>query len=279
MTIIYYITLSLYRMNDHTATKSAFIIFAALNAIYATFWDLVNDWSLCQPLASARFLRDTRGFKSKQWYYMAMIIDPILRFNWIFYVIYTHEAGHASLASFLIAFSEVTRRGMWTLFRVENEHCTNVGRYRALRDLPLPYKLDDTPAQSDDGDAEEEDDTQEADKSKQDENGVPTQHTPGSPARRRRPSTVHRHDSRDTGLATGSRMPAQQGRASPQLKRRPTMAQIFAEAHAKDFVKKNPDEAPVDLEANHTTRRYDESDDDSDSDTPIDSGEQENGAR
>lgn len=30
---------------------------------------------------------------------------------------------------------------MWTLFRVENEHCTNVGRFRASRDVPLPYEL------------------------------------------------------------------------------------------------------------------------------------------
>ena len=30
---------------------------------------------------------------------------------------------------------------MWTLFRVENEHCTNVGRFRASRDVPLPYDI------------------------------------------------------------------------------------------------------------------------------------------
>ena len=27
------------------------------------------------------------------------------------------------------------------LFRVENEHCTNVGRFRASRDVPLPYDM------------------------------------------------------------------------------------------------------------------------------------------
>lgn len=27
------------------------------------------------------------------------------------------------------------------LFRVENEHCTNVGRFRASRDIPLPYDV------------------------------------------------------------------------------------------------------------------------------------------
>ena len=30
---------------------------------------------------------------------------------------------------------------MWSLFRVENEHCNNVGKFRASRDVPLPYKI------------------------------------------------------------------------------------------------------------------------------------------
>lgn len=205
-----------------------------------------------------------------------MILDPILRFNWIFYAIYTHEAGHASLVSFLVAFSEVTRRGMWTLFRVENEHCTNVGHFRALRDLPLPYKLEDTSLESVDGNAEE-DITSNEDKAKRDENGISTQPTTGSPVKHRRRSILHRHLTADG--EQGGQSPAQQGGASPVLKRKPTMAQMFAEGHAKDFVKKNPDEGPVDLEANHGERRYDESDDDDDDDSDFDNSPGDSGER
>lgn len=71
-----------------------------------------------------------------------MVVDPVLRFNWIFYAIFTHDTQHSSIASFLIGFSEVTRRGLWTLLRVENEHCSNVKQYKASRDVPLPYHLD-----------------------------------------------------------------------------------------------------------------------------------------
>ncbi|KAI4188231.1 MAG: hypothetical protein L6R41_002270 [Letrouitia leprolyta] len=70
-----------------------------------------------------------------------MVLDPILRFNWIFYVIFTTELQHSALLSFMVSFTEILRRGMWTLFRVENEHCTNVGRFRASRDVPLPYEI------------------------------------------------------------------------------------------------------------------------------------------
>jgi len=80
------------------------------------------DWSLGDP--TNKFLRSTLGYKRKWMYYAAIVIDPILRFNWIFYAIFPIELQHSAVLSFLIAFSEVCRRGMWTLFRVENEHCT-----------------------------------------------------------------------------------------------------------------------------------------------------------
>ena len=70
-----------------------------------------------------------------------MALDPILRFNWIFYVIFSKDIQHSALLSYVISLSEVGRRAMWTLFRVENEHCTNVGRFRASRDVPLPYDI------------------------------------------------------------------------------------------------------------------------------------------
>lgn len=100
------------------------------------------DFSLVQPHVRHRFLRDITALKSRWPYYLIMILDPILRFNWVFYAIFTHDTQHSSIASFLIGFAEVTRRGMWTLLRVENEHCSNVAQYKASRDVPLPYHLD-----------------------------------------------------------------------------------------------------------------------------------------
>lgn len=99
------------------------------------------DWSLLNYYAPYPFLRKNLGYKYPAMYYAAMALDPILRFNWIFYAIYTEDLQHSTLVSFFVGFSEVVRRGIWTLFRVENEHCTNVGRFRASRDVPLPYEI------------------------------------------------------------------------------------------------------------------------------------------
>ena len=99
------------------------------------------DFSLLQPNSRHPLLRDILALRKRWLYYSAMTLDPILRFAWIFYAIFTHNSQHSTVVSFLVGLAEVSRRGMWTLFRVENEHAANVALYRASRDLPLPYRL------------------------------------------------------------------------------------------------------------------------------------------
>ncbi|GAP83951.1 putative SYG1 protein [Rosellinia necatrix] len=141
MTILSYVTLSLYRIHNSRTNLALFIAFSATNGIYTSVWDLFMDFSLLQPDARNPFLRDILGLKRRWVYYVIMVIDPILRFGWIFYAIFTHDMQHSTITSFVVSFSEVIRRGMWALLRVENEHCGNVAQYKASRDVPLPYDL------------------------------------------------------------------------------------------------------------------------------------------
>ncbi|KAI1753565.1 EXS family-domain-containing protein [Xylaria castorea] len=145
MTILSYVALSLYRINNTHSNLALFITFSTLNGLYTSVWDLFMDFSLLQPDARHPFLRDILGLKRRWLYYVIMVIDPILRFGWIFYAIFTHDLQHNTITSFLVSLSEVIRRGMWALLRVENEHCGNVAQYKASRDVPLPYDLPHEP--------------------------------------------------------------------------------------------------------------------------------------
>jgi hypothetical protein len=140
-TILFYVSLSLYRINKIDQFYAFFIFCGVVNSIYCSIWDIIMDWSLLNPYANKRYLRQTLGYKQTWIYYVALVVDPILRFNWIFYAIFAHDVQHSALLSFFVSFSEICRRGMWIIFRVENEHCTNVGRFRAARDIPLPFAL------------------------------------------------------------------------------------------------------------------------------------------
>jgi hypothetical protein len=70
-----------------------------------------------------------------------MVIDPIMRFSWLFYVVFPGQKQHSAATSFFIALGEVFRRFIWNFFRVENEHMTNVGQFIAARDVPLPFSI------------------------------------------------------------------------------------------------------------------------------------------
>jgi len=179
------------------------------------------DWSLLQTDAKKRFLRDVRGYKNPKWYYLAMIIDPILRFNWIFYSIYTHDLQHSTIASFLVGFSEVTRRGIWTIFRVENEHCSNVARFKASRDVPLPYDIE---ASSEGSIAEAQQEQQESAIE-----GIPSLPTATGTS----PFTKHR--SRASGGEHHQQTPDSEFRRRAPTR---TFTKLIADAHTQDFEKK-----------------------------------------
>jgi hypothetical protein len=126
-TILHYMMLSIWQQNiQYEPAKAAFIACASINSIYVTVWDIAMDWSLLDPYAKHPFLRKDLGYKRVWPYYLAMFLDPLLRCNWFFYIIYAKQAQHSALLPFFLACIEVLRRFMWGFFRMENEH---VGKY------------------------------------------------------------------------------------------------------------------------------------------------------
>lgn len=84
------------------------------------FGMLLTYAGLLNPYATWRFLREEMGYKYPMVYYLAMIIDPLLRFNWIFCILFIE---HSTVASFSISLTEILRRWLWAFIRMENEHC------------------------------------------------------------------------------------------------------------------------------------------------------------
>jgi hypothetical protein len=239
-TILFYATLSMYRIDKATRFHATFITFALLNAIYCSVWDLAMDWSLGNPYAKAPMLREVLAFHRPWVYYIAMVVDAIIRFNWIFYAIFTHHISHAAVMSFVIAFSEVCRRGMWSIFRVENEHCTNVVLFRASRDVPLPYELTSADGQTDTEPRQPTEAVQLQDQAV---------HTPRDLEHGRLPLPVSR--ARQQSLAGGIFR----------------VGEIMSSAHAQDFQrKKQPDQIHESVAVNDPSRAQDDTSEEEDED-------------
>jgi len=220
------------------------------------------DFSLLQAHASKPFLRDITALKRTWVYYVIGVVDPILRFSWIFYAIFTHNTQHSTIISFFVAFAEVVRRGMWTLLRVENEHCANVAQYKASRDTPLPYHIDTSPEQTgDDESPEPREASNVSPSSAAISMGITRTRTQGSvrisTGTDRRPSFAEGPQPEEAG------MPFRRRRSDTLGKR--SILQVMAEAHKEDFEKKKPAE-------DSTTERLDEDDERSEEDDDDDTG-------
>lgn len=219
-TVVFYMSLSLYRIDKVTHYQIPFIVFGVVNSVYCSIWDVAMDWSLGNFYSPHTGLREVLAFRRAWIYYVAIVLDVVIRFNWIFYAIFINDIQHSAFLSFVVNLTEICRRGVWTIFRVENEHCTNVHMFRALRDIPLPYEADDemedTPAAALDGEDS-------------DEEHIPQAHTP-SP----RPAPEVDVETAGRTPTLRSRRPTTPGRAMSRV------GTLMATAHSQDFQRKRP---------------------------------------
>jgi len=248
----------MYRIHKTEGLRGFFIAVSIVNSIYTSIWDLLMDWSLLDPNAPYPYLRPVLTYKNPYVYYTAMILDPILRFSWIFYAIYYHNLQHSAIISFIVSFAEVTRRGIWVIFRVENEHNTNVGRFRASRDVPLPYKIKSK--DSEDAGGEEHPAEDEEQQAQTEANTIPGA-TPNTPPLSSR--TTGRQSAQtpaSAGMSTSTDIEAARSPAIVSLRRRQgdpnsnsndspdtlsireRFGRILRGAHAQDFERRRKSE-------------------------------------
>ncbi|KAL3629397.1 hypothetical protein CASFOL_026619 [Castilleja foliolosa] len=118
---------------------------SGVTTIYNTYWDIVIDWGLLRKDAKNPWLRDKLLLSNKAMYFVAIVVNILLRLVWMQLVLDFHEApflhGRAMVA--VVACLEIIRRGIWNFFRLENEHFNNVGKYRAFNTVPLPFHYDE----------------------------------------------------------------------------------------------------------------------------------------
>ncbi|KAK9370928.1 EXS family-domain-containing protein [Lipomyces kononenkoae] len=252
-TIATAVVLSVWRIDRINTNRDVYVLFASINAIYSTFWDLFMDWSLFQPNSKYPLLRDELGFHNPWYYYTAMVIDVLLRLDWIFYVVFPVQLQQSAALSFLIALLEVVRRFVWIFFRMENEHCTNVGRFIASRDMPLPYDLENVNLEL------EEIDTRTplmaAEEGRSTSAHVGVDQSPLQPPRPT-PSSVRRRKS----LAMTPRMMAN------------AISSSIRDAHAQDFERRKPSRPSSEHSDHGSIVRPGHFADDDDDDMTVDDG-------
>lgn len=131
------------RIVGGTAWRSVWVASAIANSCFTSLWDLLMDWGLFEARSKHRFLRSELKFERVWVYYAAAVTDIILRFVWITQISPTFfafgTAVHTATIAYIAAVLEVVRRFLWNFLRVENEHISNCGQFRATTNIPLPF--------------------------------------------------------------------------------------------------------------------------------------------
>ncbi|XP_042057039.1 phosphate transporter PHO1 homolog 3-like [Salvia splendens] len=139
-----------YTLNGGATWKIIAWITSIIATILSTYWDIVVDWGLLQSKSKNRWLRDKLLVPHKSVYFVAIILNVLLRLAWMQTVMrFTVFSLHRQTMVTLVASLEILRRGLWNFFRLENEHLNNVGKFRAFKSVPLPFNYDE------DGDKDE----------------------------------------------------------------------------------------------------------------------------
>ncbi|KAJ9555778.1 hypothetical protein OSB04_010392 [Centaurea solstitialis] len=121
------------------------LVTSLIATIYQLYWDFVKDWGLLDPKSKNLWLRDELVLKKRGFYYVAIALNFVLRVAWVETVL-QFKVGlfESRLLEFCLASLEVIRRGHWNYYRLENEHLNNVGRFRAVKTVPLPFRETDS---------------------------------------------------------------------------------------------------------------------------------------
>ncbi|KAK4481585.1 hypothetical protein RD792_012487 [Penstemon davidsonii] len=133
-----------YTLNGAVGWEYTAWIFSFIVIIFCSYWDIVIDWGLLQKNSRNRFLRDKLLVPYKSVYFVAMVMNVVLRVAWLQTVMnFTIFSLHRQAMIALVASLEIIRRGVWNFFRLENEHLNNVGKFRAFKSVPMPFNYDE----------------------------------------------------------------------------------------------------------------------------------------
>ncbi|XP_039134744.1 phosphate transporter PHO1-2-like [Dioscorea cayenensis subsp. rotundata] len=117
------------------------IISSSMATVYQLYWDFVKDWGLFKLTSKNFLLRDELILQNKSIYYVSMMFNFVLRLAWVESVLKLNLGPVENrMVDFLLASLEVIRRGHWNFYRLENEHLNNVGKFRAVKTVPLPFR-------------------------------------------------------------------------------------------------------------------------------------------
>ncbi|KAG6765616.1 hypothetical protein POTOM_029666 [Populus tomentosa] len=155
LTIIAVLIRTAYELKKGRTWMVFALISSAAAVIVNTYWDIAVDWGLLRRKSKNAFLRDKLVISHKSVYFAAMVRSKYSqngRVNYNF-MPRDHPPRYLELLQVKGCTIKNNNAGIEEHelhTRLENEHLNNVGKYRAVKSVPLPFTYYDTDADKDD---------------------------------------------------------------------------------------------------------------------------------
>mmetsp|Transcript_3009 Transcript_3009/g.4581 ORF Transcript_3009/g.4581 Transcript_3009/m.4581 type:complete len:729 (-) Transcript_3009:250-2436(-) len=102
--------------------KVCYLTLCAVSTSYSTYWDIFNDWQLCQMTPPNYLLRDILYYgETEYFYYIVIVLNVIFRCLWT--ISFTPYGSH----TFFVVF-EILRRSLWSCLRMELAYIQELNR-------------------------------------------------------------------------------------------------------------------------------------------------------
>ena len=124
-----------YSQHKNNKNKIIYIIFGVFATLFQLIWDIFVDWGIGRTKAKFFLLRD-KIFYPKIFYYIAVILDTLIRFSWLTGFIDLNKGKYDEWKTLFLNVLEVYRRIQWSIIRIENENNTNPEKYRDILTIP-----------------------------------------------------------------------------------------------------------------------------------------------
>ena len=112
-----------------------------MSTLYTYSWDIRMDWRLGK--CAHKGLRYRMLYNSKSFYYVAIILDAVLRFLWVVSLAPKGGSTFFGTTSFyldpFLGALEISRRGMWSIIRMESQQISNHTSFRSLGAIPMSF--------------------------------------------------------------------------------------------------------------------------------------------
>lgn len=128
----------------HVNSTALVVVLYSACTLFNVFWDSFYDFGLFRlvkqgPKEKRRLIfREKNLYPNRLFYAAIFVVNIVLRLFWMWrlgLVVMSHEA-----VLVIAVIGEGVRRFLWNLLRIENEHLSNCGLFRAVLEIPLPYE-------------------------------------------------------------------------------------------------------------------------------------------